>query len=274
MERRSEVIEYVAKKYGVDHVAQIITFDTMLARSAIRDAGRVMGIPYAVCDKTAKLISSEPNTTIEKALEKEEEFKKLYDSDQTVHQLVDMAQKIEGMPRNTSVHAAGIIITNEPVSDFVPLRTTKDFITTQYTTAVLESLGILKIDFLALRNLTIINNCIKRINENGKKTDINSIPTDDKKVYEMLSNGNTMGVFQFESKGISSLVMKLRPGSIEDLTAAIALYRPGPMESIPQYIFNKHNPEKITYETPLLKEILDVTYGCIVYQGATCSRFK
>ena len=274
VERRAEVIAYVTEKYGSDRVAQIITFDTMLARSSVRDAGRVMGIPYNICDRTARLISSELNMTIDKALDREEELKKLYESDSSVRKLIDMARKIEGMPRNTSIHAAGIVLASAPLSNFVPLRVSRDFVTTQYPMAILESLGILKIDFLALRNLTIISNCVKKIREKGINLDINKIPDDDSAVYKMLSRGETLGVFQFESQGIRSLLLKLKPGSIEDLTAALALYRPGPMDSIPFYIQNKNNPELIHYETPLLKEILDVTYGCIVYQEQVMEIFR
>lgn len=274
MERRSEVIDYVIEKYGRDRVAQIITFDTMLARGSVRDAGRAMGIPYAICDKTAKLISNELNITIDKALEKEEELKRSYDTDPTVRRLIDMARKIEGMPRNTSVHAAGIVISSAPISDFVPLRNSKEYIITQYPMTVLESLGILKIDFLALRNLTIIKKCTDIINSGGGNFDINSVPVDDPKVYEMLSEGNTLGVFKFEGQGIRSLLMKLRPESIEDLTAAAALYLPSTMDFIPEYISNKNNPDKISYETPLLENILDVTYGCIVYQEQVMEIFR
>ncbi len=266
IEGRSRVIEYVIKKYGSDRVAQIITFGTMAARGSIRDAGRAMGIPYSVCDKTAKLIPNELNITIDKALLKNDDLKSMYDSDQTVHNLIDMARKIEGMPRNTSTHAAGVVIASAPVSDFVPLKKNEDSIVTQYTMTVLESLGLLKMDFLGLRNLTVIRDCIQIIHETNPEFDINSISVHDKNIFAMLSKGNTSGVFQFESAGMRSVIMKLVPGSIEDLIAVISLYRPGPMDSIPKYIQNRHNPEKITYKHPLLEKILDVTYGCIVYQ--------
>lgn len=275
VERRSEVIEYVIKKYGADRVAQIITFDTMAAKSAVRDAGRAMGIPYAVCDKTAKLISNELNTTIDKSLLKEEELKKLYDSDTDVHRLIDMARKIEGMPRNTSVHAAGIVIANAPVSDFVPLKTGKEnIIMTQYPMSVLESLGLLKVDFLGLRNLTIIRNCVDQIRAVDNNFDIDAVDTDDPEVYRMLANGETSGVFQFESSGITSLLTKLVPQTLEDIIAAIALYRPGPMDSIPKYIHNRHHPDDVTYKHPLLEKILDVTYGCIIYQEQVMEIFR
>lgn len=274
VDRRQEVIDYVAEKYGRERVAQIITFDTMLARSAVRDAGRAMGIPYGKCDAAAKLIPAELNMTIDRALESGEELRKLYSSDSDVHRLIDTARKIEGMPRNTSVHAAGVVLARTDVSDFVPLRTSHDMITTQYPMAVLESLGILKIDFLALRNLTIIDSCVRRIKAKGTDIDINSIPVDDSKVFRMFSEGNTSGVFQFESRGMRSLLMKLKPDSIEDLTAALALYRPGPMDSIPKYIYNKNNPETIVYDCPQLRDILSVTYGCIVYQEQVMEIFR
>lgn len=274
VERRGEVIEYVAEKYGKDRVAQIVTFDTLLAKSAVRDAGRVMGIPYSVCDIAARLIPAELNITIEKAMIKEPELKGLYDSDGTIRKLLDMAARIEGMPRNTSVHAAGIVLARSAVSDYVPLRTSNGFITTQYPMSVLESLGILKIDFLALRNLTIINDCVRRINNGGTNFDISSVPVDDEAVFRMMSEGNSSAVFQFESRGMRSLIMKLKPSCIEDLTAAIALYRPGPMESIPAYINNKNNPDTIVYDCPELKDILSVTYGCIVYQEQVMEIFR
>ncbi|MCQ2464911.1 MAG: DNA polymerase III subunit alpha [Oscillospiraceae bacterium] len=274
VERRQEVIDYVASRYGRDRVAQIITFDTLLARSAVRDAGRAMGIPYGVCDGAAKLIPAELNMTIDKALEREEELRSLYSSDQTVRKLIDTARKLEGMPRNTSVHAAGIALARTAVSDYVPLRVSHDFITTQYPMSVLESLGILKIDFLALRNLTIIDSCVKRIHSSGTELDINSVPVDDADVFRMLSEGNSSAVFQFESRGMRSLITKLKPSCIEDLTAAIALYRPGPMESIPVYISNKNNPQNIVYSCSQLREILSVTYGCIVYQEQVMEIFR
>ncbi len=266
VERRSEVIDYVIKKYGSDRVAQIITFDTMAAKSAVRDAGRAMGIPFELADKAAKLIPDDLNMTISKALEKKE-LKELYNSDSTVHRLIDTASRLEGMPRNASVHAAGVVISDAPVSDYVPLRLSKDdMITTQYPMSVLESLGLLKVDFLGLRNLTIIDKCLEILRAEGTELDMSSIPTDDRDVYSMLCAGDSTGVFQFESKGMRSLITRLRPTCIEDLTAALALYRPGPMDSIPQYIKNKNDPSGIVYKHPMLKSILDVTYGCIVYQ--------
>ena len=262
--RRQEVIDYVIRKYGRDRVAQIITFGTLAARAAVRDAGRVMGMSYSKVDGIAKLISS--SASLEYALTADKELKKLCDTDDEVARLIDTAMKIEGMPRNTSVHAAGIVITREPVSEYVPLYKNGDETVTQYTMGTLERLGLLKMDFLALRNLTVIDDCCKLIKKRDTNFDINNIPLDDKKVYEMMSKGGTLGIFQFESAGMTSLLSRLKPQSIEDLTAALSLYRPGPMDSIPKYIYNRQHPEKIHYKHPVLKEILDVTYGCIVYQ--------
>ncbi|MDO5558250.1 MAG: DNA polymerase III subunit alpha [Oscillospiraceae bacterium] len=266
IEGRQRVIDYVIEKYGSDRVAQIITFGTMAARGSIRDAGRAMGIPYGVCDKAAKLIPNELNITIKKALDRGDDLKKLYDSDTAVHKLIDMAQRIEGMPRNTSTHAAGVVIASAPVSEFVPLKKNDDAVVTQYTMTVLESLGLLKMDFLGLRNLTVIRDCVNMIHRKDPEFDISKVPVDDKAVFRMLAAGKTSGVFQFESAGMRSVIMRLVPENLEDLIAVISLYRPGPMDSIPKYIENRHNPDKVTYKHPMLESILKVTYGCIVYQ--------
>lgn len=266
IEGRQRVIDYVVKRYGGDRVAQIVTFGTMAARGAIRDAGRAMGISYQLCDKVAKMIPNELNITIEKALKRNDDLLSIYNSDKAVHELVDMAKKIEGMPRHTSVHAAGVVIASSSVSDFVPLSRNEDSIVTQYEMTILESLGMLKMDFLGLRNLTVIRDCEESIRTNLPDFDIKNIPIDDKEVFSMLAKGKAAGVFQFESAGMRQVLSKLIPENIEDLIAVISLYRPGPMESIPKYIRNKHNPSKVTYKHPLLKDILDVTYGCIVYQ--------
>ncbi len=268
IEGRQSVIDYVKQRYGNDKVVQICAFDTMKARGAIRDAGRAMGLPYAVCDTAAKLISNNGFSTISDSLKKERELKNLYDSDENVHELLDTAMKIEGMPRHVSTHAAGVIISQLPVSDLVPLTKSDEAVITQYEMSDIESLGLLKMDFLGLRNLTIIRDCV---NEIGKKTgsfDIDNIPLDDKGVFAMLSQGKTMGVFQFESAGMRSLLISLKPESIEDLTACLSLYRPGPMEAdaIPKYLANRQDKAKIKYKIPQLKSILDVTYGCILYQ--------
>jgi len=265
-EGRQRVIDYVVRKYGNDRVAQIITFGTMAAKAAIRDVGRAMGMPYQVVDKVAKLIPFEPNITIEKALEMNNDLNGLYNGDIKIHELIDMAKKVEGMPRHASTHAAGVVIASAPVYEFVPVQKNEDSIVTQYTMTILESLGLLKMDFLGLRNLTVIRDCVNSITKNNPDFKIENIPLDDKGVYAMLSKGQSSGVFQFESAGMKQVLIRLMPESIEDLIAVISLYRPGPMESIPKYIRNRHNPKLITYKTPLLKNILDVTYGCIVYQ--------
>lgn len=265
-EGRQRVIDYVVEKYGSDRVAQIITFGTMAARGAVRDVARALGLPYQTADKVAKAIPSELNITLERALAVSSELREMTESDQTVKKLVDTARKIEGMPRHASTHAAGVVIASAPVSEFVPLQKNDESIVTQYTMTVLERLGLLKMDFLGLRNLTVIRDCVNSVRLKKPDFDADKIPLDDKVVFDMLSAGKTQGVFQFESTGMRQVLMRLGPVSIEDLIAVISLYRPGPMDSIPTYIENRHHPEKIAYSTPLLKDILDVTYGCIVYQ--------
>jgi DNA polymerase-3 subunit alpha len=265
--RRQEVIEYVVRKYGSDHVSQIITFGTMAARAAIRDVGRVMNISYAEVDRVAKLVPAELNMTIERAIASSSDFKSVYESDDKLRRLIDMARGVEGMPRHASMHAAGVVITRDPVDSYVPLQKNDESVVTQYTMTNLEELGLLKMDFLGLRNLTVIRDAEKMIKEKyDPEFSIENILLDDEKVFEMLSDGETVGVFQFESAGMKQVLVNLKPESVEDLIAVISLYRPGPMESIPKYIENRHHPEKITYKHPLLKSILDVTYGCIVYQ--------
>ena len=265
-ERRQEVIDYVVRKYGSDHVAQIITFGTMAARGALRDAGRAMGIPYQTVDTVAKMIPSELGITIEGALEKSKDLREASSNDSSIAELVETARKIEGMPRHASTHAAGVVITRDPVDEYVPLQKNDEAIVTQFTMGVLESLGLLKMDFLGLRNLTVIKECSDYIRLTNPDFDINKIPLDDEEVFRMLANGHTQGVFQFESAGMKSVLMRLVPITLEDLIAVISLYRPGPMASIPTYIENRHNPNKVKYKHPLLEDILDVTYGCIVYQ--------
>lgn len=273
-ERRGEVIDYVINKYGADHVAQIVTFGTMAARAAIRDVGRAMGLSYATVDNVAKKIPRGPGVTINDALTEGEDLKALYDSDLSVKQLVDNAKKVEGMPRHASTHAAGIVITDNPVSDYVPLARNDDSIVTQFTMTTIEELGLLKMDFLGLRTLTVINDCVKMIQKNNPDFDIEKIPLDDKKAYSLFTSGQTDGVFQCESSGMRSVFMRLKPTNLEDIIAVISLYRPGPMDSIDTYIENRHNSNNIEYRIPMLKDILDVTYGCMVYQGATCSQMK
>jgi len=265
-EKRQKVIDYVVAKYGSDHVAQIITFGTMAAKGAIRDVGRALGMPYQSVDTVAKMIPTELNITLEKALLISNDLKDIYNSDPKYKELIDMARKLEGMPRHSSTHAAGVVITREPASFYVPLQKNDEAIVTQFTMTTLEELGLLKMDFLGLRNLTVIDHCQKQIRKKNSEFDINNISLEDEQVFKMLSNGDTQGVFQFESPGMRRVLSQLKPVSVEDLIAVISLYRPGPMESIPKYIKNRHNSKLITYKHPLLKPILDVTYGCIVYQ--------
>ena len=273
-ERRQEVIDYVIDKYGSDHVAQIITFGTMAARAAIRDVGRAMGMPYATVDNVAKKIPRTLGITIEKALLESEELKALYDGDEQIKSLIDTAKSVEGMPRNSSTHAAGIVITDKPVSDYVPLAKNDESVVTQFTMTTIEELGLLKMDFLGLRTLTVINDCVKMVKKKNPTFDIEKIPYDDKNVYSLFTNGQTDGVFQCESNGMRSVFMRLKPTNIEDIIAVISLYRPGPMDSIDTYIQNSHNPEYIRYKTPMLKNILDVTYGCMVYQEQVMQIFR
>lgn len=266
-EKRQRVIDYVVDKYGADHVAQIITFGTMAAKGSIRDVGRALGMAYATVDNVAKLIPNVLNMTINKALEISEELKSLYENDEQIKNLIDMARKIEGLARHASTHAAGVVITDEPVSSYVPLQKSSEAIAvTQYTMTTLEELGLLKVDFLGLRNLTVIYDAALMIKNINPDFNEERIPIDDQNVFKMLSQGNTDGVFQFESAGMRQVLVQLKPRDIEDLIAVISLYRPGPMDSIPTYIENRHNPGKIKYMHPLLKPILEVTNGCIVYQ--------
>ena len=265
-ERRQEVIDYVTEKYGEDHVAQIITFGTMAARAAVRDTGRTMGLPYALADSMAKLIPRDLDITIDKAFERNPQLKEATLTNNDAREMMEMARKIEGMPRHASTHAAGVVITGKPTVEYVPLYRNKDAISTQYTMTLLEELGLLKMDFLGLRTLTVISDAVTLIKKRGIDLDISKIPYDDKKVYKMLSMGETDGVFQLESGGMRQFMRKLAPNSIEDIIAGIALYRPGPMDSIPTYIENKNHPDKVSYLHPSLEKILNVTYGCIVYQ--------
>lgn len=273
-ERRGEVIDYVIEKYGADHVAQIVTFGTLAARAAIRDVGRAMGIPYNVVDNVSKQVPRELNITIQKALKKSPEFRSLYESSDEIKNLIDTSMKVEGMPRHTSTHAAGVVITRDPVASYVPLALNDNSPVTQYTMTTLEELGLLKMDFLGLRTLTVINDAVKMIKSRNKEFDINKIDIADKATYEMMASGQTGGVFQFESAGMRNVLVGLKPESIEDLIAVISLYRPGPMDSINTYIENRHHPEKTVYKTEKLREILDVTYGCMVYQEQVMQIFR
>ena len=272
--RRSEVIEYVNRKYGHDHVAQIVTFGTMAARAAIRDVGRVLNIPYAEVDALAKQVPTTLHITLEDALKLSKQLKESYDNDVQVKKLIDTAMAIEGMPRNTSTHAAGVVITSRPVCDYVPLATNDGLPVTQYVMTTLEELGLLKMDFLGLRNLTILDDAVRMVREKVPGLTLSSIPENDPEVMRMLSEGRTSGVFQMESAGMTGVCAGLKPQTIEDLTAIIALYRPGPMESIPRFIACKHNPEKISYKHPALQPILANTYGCIVYQEQVIQIFQ
>ena len=267
-ERRQEVIDYVGRKYGADKVVQIVTFGTMAARGVIRDVGRVMDMPYAFVDSIAKMIPNELNITIDKALDMNPEFKNLYSSDDRVHHLIDMCKRLEGLPRNTSMHAAGVVICQKSADEFVPLSRGSDgSIVTQFTMTTLEELGLLKMDFLGLRTLTVIRNAVNMIEKDtGVHIDVDHIDYDDKKVLESLGTGKTDGVFQLESTGMKNFMKELRPQSLEDVIAGISLYRPGPMDFIPKYIRGKNNPDSITYACPQLEPILAPTYGCIVYQ--------
>ena len=273
-ERRGEVIDYVMEKYGADHVAQIATFGTMAARGAIRDVGRALNFSYAQTDVVAKLVPTTLHITLKEALEASPQLKEMYDGDEKVRELIDTAMSLEGMPRNTSTHAAGVVITADPVCSYVPLSKNDDTIVTQYTMTTIEELGLLKMDFLGLRNLTVIEDAQRQIRKKDPTFDISKVPDDDPETFRMLAEGKTQGVFQLESAGITGVCVNMKPTSIEDMTAIVALYRPGPMDSIPKFIANKLDPRKITYKTPYLEPILKVTYGCIVYQEQVIEIFR
>ena len=266
-ERRGEVIDYVTKKYGKNNVSQIITFGTMKAKQAVRDVGRVLNVSYQDTDAIAKAIPFALNMTIDKALQTSPDFKKMYDEDETTHKVVDMARAIEGMPRHASTHAAGVVISRLPLDEYVPLYLTDKGLSTQFNMTTIEELGLLKMDFLGLRNLTIIRDALEMIRENhGVDIDFGSMDYDDPAVYETIAKGNTQGIFQLESGGMTSFMKNLKPDCFEDIVAGIALYRPGPMASIPTYIDNKKNPGHVQYIHEALQPILGVTYGCMVYQ--------
>ena len=276
-ERRQEVIDYVVRKYGKEKVVQIVTFGTMLAKGVIRDVGRALGLPYAYVDTIAKAIPNELGITIKRALDVNKELASQYENDEQVKYLIDMSMRLEGLPRHTSIHAAGVVISNKAVDEYVPLsRSADDVITTQYTMTTLEELGLLKMDFLGLRTLTVVDNAVKMVNRRlGEGSlDIERISYDDKKVYELISSGKTEGVFQLESAGMKNFMKELKPENLEDVIAGISLYRPGPMDFIPKYIKGKNNKNSITYDCKELEPILAPTYGCIVYQGATRSSLK
>ncbi|MCL2084446.1 MAG: DNA polymerase III subunit alpha [Oscillospiraceae bacterium] len=269
--RRQEVIDYVVGKYGAGHVAQIVTFGTMAARAAVRDVARALNYPYAEADVIAKLIPYDLHMTLGKALTASPKLKELYDADQRVKRVVDMARKVEGMPRHASTHAAGVLVTAEPVGDYVPLALNDESIVTQFPMTTLEELGLLKMDFLGLRNLTVLYDAASRVDAAQKELGLEGfrledIPEDDAATFEMLGAGKTSGVFQLESAGMTGVCLGLKPQSIEDISAVVSLYRPGPMDSIPRFIESKHNRDKVRYKHPMLMKTLEVTYGCIVYQ--------
>ncbi len=272
--RRPEVIKYVIEKYGSDHVAQIITFGTLAAKAAVKDIGRAMAIPYSVVDSVSKLIPNDFHQTIDNALAQSAQLNELYNSDSKIKELLDLAKEVEGMPRHASTHAAGVVITDRPVDEYVPLALNDDSAVTQFTMTELEQIGLLKMDFLGLRNLTVIDDTVKMIKRIKPEFDIDKIDISDEKVYKMLSKGLSLGVFQFESAGMRKTMTQLKPSNLEDLIALLSLYRPGPVKSIPKYIENKHNPNKIKYASPLLEPILNVTYGCIVYQEQVMQIFR
>lgn len=265
-ERRQEVIDYVSRKYGHDHVSQIITFGTMSARMVIRDVGRALDVSYAETDKLAKMIPNEVHITIKKAMEQNKELSNLYESDDQIHKLLDIAMGLEGLPRQASTHACGIVITKDPVDTYVPLYVRDNLISTQFIMTTLEELGLLKMDFLGLRTLTVIQDTINLVKQNLGIDVVYDKDMNDPKVYKLWQDGDTVGIFQFESQGITNFMKELKPDCLEDIVAGVSLYRPGPMDQIPRYIANKKDPEHAVYTHPALKPILKVTYGCMVYQ--------
>ena len=272
--RRGEVIDYVNRKYGSDHVAQIVTFGTMAARQAVRDVGRALDISYAECDAVAKQVPFAPGMTLNEALHLSKQLREMYERDERIKGLIDTARSLEGMPRHASTHAAGVVITERPVYEYVPLAKNDESVVTQYPMTTLEELGLLKMDFLGLRNLTVLEDAAELVRRRIPDFDVNKLSDDDEETFAMLAAGKTEGVFQLESAGMTSVCTRLGPKSIEDITAVIALYRPGPMESIPRFIENSQNPEKIRYKHPVLEPILSVTYGCIVYQEQVIEIFR
>ena len=272
--RRGEVIDYVNRKYGSDHVAQIVTFGTMAARAAVRDVARVLDLSYAEADAVAKAIPMGPNMTIKDALKVSKTLRDMYESDDMLHRLIDVAEALEGIPRHASMHAAGVVITDRPVYEYVPLSKNDESVVTQYQMTTLEELGLLKMDFLGLRNLTVLEDAAKMVRRFEPDFEVEKIPDGDAEVFKMISEGRTSGVFQLESAGMTSVCTGLKPKSIEDITAVIALYRPGPMDSIPRFIECSAHPEKISYKHELLRPILEVTYGCIVYQEQVIEIFR
>ena len=275
--RRAEVIDYVKRVYGEDHVAQIVTFGTMAARNAVRDVGRALSVSYAETDAVAKQVPSGPgalNITLDEALKLSKPLHEMYEQDETLKRLIDVARALEGMPRHASTHAAGVVITEKPVYEYVPLAKNDEAVVCQYSMTTLEELGLLKMDFLALRNLTVLDDAVKLVQRDEPGFRIEDVPEDDGETYEMLAQGRTSGVFQLESTGMTGVCVGLKPKSIEDITALIALYRPGPMDSIPRFLECSVHPEKVSYKHELLRPILSVTYGCIVYQEQVIEIFR
>ena len=275
--RRAEVIDYVKRVYGEDHVAQIVTFGTMAARNAVRDVGRALSVSYAETDAVAKQVPSGPgalNITLDEALKLSKPLREMYEQDETLKRLIDVARALEGMPRHASTHAAGVVITEKPVYEYVPLAKNDEAVVCQYPMTTLEELGLLKMDFLALRNLTVLDDAVKLVQRDEPGFRIEDVPEDDGETYEMLAQGRTSGVFQLESTGMTGVCVGLKPKSIEDITALIALYRPGPMDSIPRFLECSVHPEKVSYKHELLRPILSVTYGCIVYQEQVIEIFR
>lgn len=273
-ERRDEIIQYVLDKYGADHVAQIVTFGTMAARGVLRDVGRAMAIPYGKVDQVAKQVPMELHITLDEALKRSQSFRQQVESDDQIRALVEMARKIEGMPRHASTHAAGVLITDRPVTDYVPLAKNDDVVVTQFTMTAIEELGLLKMDFLGLRNLSVIDNAQKLIRRREPDFSIETVPDDDEATFRMLAAADSVGVFQFESGGMKRLLTQAEPESIEDLIAIISLYRPGPMQFIPMYVENRKHPEKVVYRHEKLRPILEMTYGCIIYQEQVMQIFR
>ncbi|MDY4880444.1 MAG: DNA polymerase III subunit alpha, partial [Gemmiger sp.] len=265
-ERRQEVIDYVNEKYGRDHVAQIVTFGTMAARAAVRDVGRVMGMPYQEVDRVAKLIPTDLKMTLKHALEVSPDLKAMYDSDPQVHELIDTSLKVEGMPRHASTHAAGVVITREPATEYVPLSTNDGLPVTQFNMVEIERLGLLKMDFLGLRTLTVIHDTEAAVRLREPAFRVSQIDYDDPATYAMMDNGETVGLFQLESGGMTQLLVSMQAKNLEDIIALISLYRPGPMDSIPEYLRNRKDPSKIQYKTPQMAHIVDVTNGVVIYQ--------
>ncbi|MBR6352801.1 MAG: DNA polymerase III subunit alpha, partial [Oscillospiraceae bacterium] len=272
--RRGEVIEYVNRLYGRDHVAQIVTFGTMAARGAIRDVGRALGVSYGECDTVAKQVPMALNMTIDEALQLSKPLKELYEGDEKLKRLIDVARALEGMPRHASTHAAGVVITENPVYTYVPLAKNDESVVCQYPMTTLEELGLLKMDFLGLRNLTVLEDAARLVRKKEPGFRVESLPEDDPETFAMLAEGRTEGVFQLESTGMTAVCTGIKAKSIEDITAIIALYRPGPMDSIPRFIEWSQHPEKIRYKHESLRPILEVTYGCIVYQEQVIEIFR